>query len=300
MKPYILLAVVQILTSAHGAEECSCWRCDPERTGRSSWSPSATLQNLVTSVKIDIDLTYASPILGPDSTIFVCSLAGDIRAFQKKLSPTASGGDFWLTNTTAYSLTWRSSTFPSTPILGTPAIAAGDAPGQYKLIVAAGSEVVAILGQTGVATFAEHWRVDLCGVQSVGAAWATQFGASSPCALRVEAAPAVAHDGRTAFLCGYGGAGPLLGACAALRAADGGVVWTSFINLAGFRSARPGPRLVPGPHFVICAPSSRPGPTPCRVFARQAPSCHFWAHWQPHARRISSPHADGPLHCDLL
>jgi hypothetical protein len=216
---------------------CPCWRCSPDRAGRALWAPNASLSNLVTASKFDVDLTYASPIIAPDGTIFVASLLGDLRAFQKLPSPTASGGDFWLSDPTAYAMVWRNATFASTPILATPAIAAGLA-GAYTLIAAAGSAVVGIGGAAGSAAFAERWRADLCRSARVLAAWAAQFGAAAPCALRVDGSPAVARDGATAFVCGYGGAGPELGACVALRAADGAEVWASFINRGGFRSVR--------------------------------------------------------------
>ena len=241
MKSYAIYCTAQLLLFALSqAYGCSCWRCSPERAGRSPWSPSPALRNIVISVKLDIDLTYASPILAQDSTIFVCSLNGDIRAFQKVPSPTASGGDFWLSDLSTYSLVWHYSVFPSTPIIATPAIAAGDTPEQYTIVAAAGSEVVGIVGRAGSAAFAEQWRVDLCSRAKLQAAWAAQVGSSAACALRVDGSPAISHDSGTAFVCGYGGAGPQLGACTALSTRDGAEIWTSSINLAGFRCARSG------------------------------------------------------------
>ena len=219
---------------------CPCWRCSPERTGRALWSPSRSLWNLATAVKVDIDLTYASPIIGPDGSVYVASLNGDLRVFQREPCPATDGGDFWQSDCYTYNLVWRNATFPSTPIIATPAIAVGITSSDYTVIATAGSVVVGV-GASGAggdaSTFAESWRIDLCGSARIAAAWVAQFGGITPCALQMDASPAVSLDGSMAFVCGYGGDGPQLGVCVALRTRDGGEQWASFINLAGFRLA---------------------------------------------------------------
>ena len=160
---------------------CPCWRCSSERSGRALWTPSQSLRNLVTSVDVGIGLTYASPILGQDGTVYIANMKGEIFAFQRAPLPAASGGDFWLSDPYTYTLVWRNASFPSTPILATPSIAVAAAGGGYRIVFAAGSQVVAV--GAAAAAFAEAWRVDLCSLATVADRWTAQFGADVACAV---------------------------------------------------------------------------------------------------------------------
>ena len=196
------------------------------------------MNDLVQSVKFDSILATASPIVAADGTIFVASVSGILRAFQKVPLPVGAGGDFWQTDDTSYSLVWSATIFP-TPVVATPVIAAVPPSGSYVVIATSGSIAMAVSGRPGAANFAERWRVDLCEDAAVLDRWVSQFGAATPCALFLDGSPTptptIAGGGGGVFACGHGGAGPVFGVCAALAAADGAVVWRSFIIFSGFR-----------------------------------------------------------------